>query len=180
MTVGYVTALISWPIYLLTYLLTIDDVTKSSGHSPVTYICLHRDTSSLRPLSPSAFKNSAGIPSTPSAFLHFNSLIALSISSSNKYGPFSSSSTSSSFSSLNSSMPGLPPLSYNSSIHSRHLLLISSGSFSMTPFLSFILLLLLLAFFSSVKSLMILYNCSVLPRFSNNSNSFTSFVHHSS
>src|SRR4029077_16348240 len=136
-------------------------------------------TSSLLPSSPSTFKNSAGISSTPTALFLFISRIASTISLVNNSGPLLSSWTLISLSTVISSASGFPSLSYNISIYSFHLSLILSGSVSNLPSLSFIVVLLPAFPLLRVNFLTFTYTTSDLPLLSNSSISSHSLSHHS-
>src|SRR6218665_1447541 len=66
---------------------TTVNLLKSSGHSPLLYICLHSSTSSSVAFSPRLFIISAEMLSIPVLFLIFISLIAILISLSRREGP---------------------------------------------------------------------------------------------
>src|SRR5580698_5569157 len=94
------------------------------------------------PFSPNAFRNSPGIPSTPTSLFRFISFTASIISLVSSSGPLQSTGTLVSSSTSTSLASGFPCLSYSVSMYSFHLSLTLSGSVMSFPSPAFIVKLL--------------------------------------
>src|SRR5580692_4321295 len=131
------------------------------------------------PFSPNAFRNSPGIPSTPTAFFRFISFTASIISLVNSSGPLQSTATLVSTSTSTSLASGFPSLSYSLSMYSFHLSLTLSGSVMSFPSPAFIVRLLPTEPLFLVNSLTFAYTKSDLPLLSSSSISSHSLSHYS-
>src|SRR5688572_7677951 len=153
---------------------------KSSGHFPFSYISWQISHTSCTAFSPRFFNISAGISSTPTAFLFFISEIAAKISVLSNVGPFSSSSTSCSSSICKSSVFGFPSLSYKYSKYALHVSLTASASVIVFPALSVTPTFLHVPLFFHVNSATLAHPKSDLSFELSSSNSSHSLLHHAS